>query len=269
MKRTAGLHAAPCAILALVLIASFSIPGYAQNLIVNGDFESGDIGWSFGGSPYPADIVSLAEWPCCPHSSPHWVILGFVNWNTDSLWQQFTIPSNAASATLRFWLLVTTENGGSSGDYLGVSLRSQSGPIEWLAAWRPPYWPQDIYVQYEFDLTPWIGQTVVLHFTSGNDGSDLTGFAMDDVIVTTTGSACSCPCHGDPQCDSVANVQDVVQTVNVAFRGAAPVFDPQCPKQRTDVNCDGYSTVQDVVKVVNVAFRGANPATEFCDPCAP
>ncbi|MEW5702803.1 MAG: hypothetical protein AB1792_11330 [Candidatus Zixiibacteriota bacterium] len=78
---------------------------------------------------------------------------------------------------------------------------------------------------------------------------------------------CSCPCHGDPQCDGIPNVQDVVQTVNVAFRGAAPVFDPNCPKERTDVNCDGVSTVQDVVKVVNVAFRGASKATEFCDPC--
>jgi len=80
-------------------------------------------------------------------------------------------------------------------------------------------------------------------------------------------SLCSCPCHGDPQCDGVHNVQDVVQTVNVAFRGYAPVFDPQCPHQRTDVNCDNVTTVQDVVKVVNVAFRAASPATEFCTPC--
>jgi hypothetical protein len=55
--------------------------------------------------------------------------------------------------------------------------------------------------------------------------------------------------------------------VFVASRGATPVFDPNCPRERTDVNCDGFSTVQDVVKVVNVAFRGANPATEFCGPC--
>ncbi|MEW5702074.1 MAG: SBBP repeat-containing protein [Candidatus Zixiibacteriota bacterium] len=88
-------------------------------------------------------------------------------------------------------------------------------------------------------------------------------------FATIKYSQCFCPCHGDPQCDSVANVQDVVQTVNVAFRGSAPAFDPNCPRERTDVNCDGFSTVQDVVKVVNVAFRGANPTTEFCDPCAP
>jgi hypothetical protein len=80
-------------------------------------------------------------------------------------------------------------------------------------------------------------------------------------------AACSCPCHGDPQCDGVPNVQDVVLTVDVAFRGSAPVFDPSCPRERTDVNCDTYSSVLDVVKVVNVAFRGWGPDTTFCAPC--
>lgn len=85
-------------------------------------------------------------------------------------------------------------------------------------------------------------------------------------------STCLCPCHGDPVCDSVPNVQDVVATVNVAFRGAAPTFDPTCvqgnPAERTDLNCDGVTTVQDVVRMVNVAFRGADPSTQICDPCA-
>ncbi|HWO56140.1 MAG TPA: hypothetical protein VNN55_01090 [bacterium] len=82
---------------------------------------------------------------------------------------------------------------------------------------------------------------------------------------------CACDCHGDPVCDAViSNVQDVVVTVNVAFRGAAPVVDPNgaCPYETTDLNCDGATSVIDVVKIVNVAFRGANPATEYCNPCA-
>jgi len=95
---------------------------------------------------------------------------------------------------------------------------------------------------------------------SGNEGGP-----SNEVSV----GPCACPCHGDPQCDGVTNVQDVVKTVDVAFRGAARVFDPNCPRQRTDVNCDGVTSVVDVVKEVNVAFRGANPATQFCDPCAP
>jgi len=97
--------------------------------------------------------------------------------------------------------------------------------------------------------------------------TDAAGNADTCSFLVNVYIPCICPCHGDPQCDSVANVQDVVQTVNVAFRGSAPVFDPDCPRERTDVNCDGFSTVEDVVKMVDVAFRGSNPATEFCEPC--
>lgn len=95
------------------------------------------------------------------------------------------------------------------------------------------------------------------------------GAPLRDSAVWSVTVGCTCACHGDPLCDRVANIQDVVKTVEVAFRGVAPVADPACPKQRTDVNCDGVTTVVDVVKVVNVAFRGANPATEYCEPCGP
>lgn len=81
---------------------------------------------------------------------------------------------------------------------------------------------------------------------------------------------CACDCHNDPVCDAViSNVQDVVATIGVAFRGAAAIGDPNgaCPFETTDMNCDGVTSVIDVVKVVNVAFRGANPATEYCVAC--
>lgn len=84
------------------------------------------------------------------------------------------------------------------------------------------------------------------------------------------GGGCACDCHNDPVCDAViSNVQDVVATIGVAFRGAAAIGDPNgaCPYQTTDMNCDTFTSVIDVVKVVNVAFRGANPATEYCVAC--
>jgi len=103
---------------------------------------------------------------------------------------------------------------------------------------------------------------------SGADADGQT-MAAPPHKVTVSYSTCSCPCHADPQCDSIVSVQDVVLTVNVAFRGAASVTDPGCPRRQTDVNCDGVTTVADVVKVVNVAFRSGSRATNFCDPCAP
>jgi photosystem II stability/assembly factor-like uncharacterized protein len=84
---------------------------------------------------------------------------------------------------------------------------------------------------------------------------------------------CACQCHGDPapvgSCDGATDILDVVQTINVAFRGAAAVPDPNvaCPFETTDVDCDHSTGVLDVVRMINVAFRGANRATEFCVPC--
>lgn len=95
--------------------------------------------------------------------------------------------------------------------------------------------------------------------------------SKDTIInVEFAASACTCPCWADPVCDAIrSNVQDVVVTVNVAFRGSPGVFDPGCAIERTDVNASGFTNVQDVVAVVNVAFRGASAASNFVNPCGP
>jgi hypothetical protein len=79
---------------------------------------------------------------------------------------------------------------------------------------------------------------------------------------------CSCPCHGDPACDGVVDVTDVVVTISVAFRGTAAPLDALCPDApggRTDVNCSGATDVIDVIQVIGVAFRGQ--VAQFCNPC--
>jgi hypothetical protein len=85
------------------------------------------------------------------------------------------------------------------------------------------------------------------------------------------GGGCACDCHADPGgfCDGVTDILDVAQAVNVAFRNAAALLDPNpnCPYQTTDANCSNSTDVVDVVKFVNVAFRNFSPATEFCNPC--
>lgn len=111
-----------------------------------------------------------------------------------------------------------------------------------------------------------IGQSQSLSFTAGQ------GYWYG-APVTSGPPTCACDCHADPApfgaCDGFQDVLDVVQTVNIAFRGAPSIIDPNpnCPYETTDTNCSQSTDILDVVKMVNVAFRGANPATEFCDPC--
>jgi PKD repeat protein len=88
--------------------------------------------------------------------------------------------------------------------------------------------------------------------------------------VTVMPCPCGCDCLGDPSnCDGVVNITDVIEAINVSFRGAFSLFDPNggCNFERTDVNCSSSTDVLDVVKFINVSFRGADQATEFCHPC--
>lgn len=80
---------------------------------------------------------------------------------------------------------------------------------------------------------------------------------------------CICYCAHEPDCNGECDVIDVVSTVNVAFRNAAPMPDPSqlCPWQRTDVNCDQHTDIIDLVMVVSCAFRNALADTLFCSPC--
>jgi hypothetical protein len=89
---------------------------------------------------------------------------------------------------------------------------------------------------------------------------------LSPVVYPIEFSVGGCVCHGDPRCDSVVNLQDVVAVVDEAFRGAPPVVDSLCPHtSRSDVNCDCGVSVVDVVLMVNRAFRGS--ADPFCNPC--
>jgi len=135
----------------------------------------------------------------------------------------------------------------------------------------------DLYIMVSLDKGRSIGagETLSYVLVYASDTIDEASFkakvdAGAALAATVFPSGCTCPCWADPLCDGIrSNVQDVVATVNVAFRNVAAVTDPGCPKQRTDVNADGVTSVVDVVKVVNVAFRNASVATEFVNPCAP
>jgi hypothetical protein len=82
-------------------------------------------------------------------------------------------------------------------------------------------------------------------------------------------AGCACDCAHDPQCDGLTDIFDVTHAVNVAFRNAPAMPDPNslCPWQTTDVNCDGITDIFDVTRLVNVAFRNGDPGAEFCAPC--
>ena len=92
---------------------------------------------------------------------------------------------------------------------------------------------------------------------------------LDEIRISNVARSfkCFCGCHADPICDRQVNILDVVETVNVAFRGQTIEPDESCTVERTDVDCSDLTNVVDVVKMIDVAFRSADPAVKFCDPC--
>ena len=117
--------------------------------------------------------------------------------------------------------------------------------------------------------TQWVDITVSVD-TEMNEVCGVTQSLSQYALAEPVAASCACDCHADPAaCEGTIDILDVVQTIGVAFRGVAPVADPNanCPYETTDVDCSSATDVLDVVRIVNVAFRGGNPATEFCDPC--
>lgn len=61
----------------------------------------------------------------------------------------------------------------------------------------------------------------------------------------------------DVNCDCVLDIVDVVNVVNIAFRGGAcPCLGATCPQ--ADLNCSGAIDVVDVVGEINCVFRGGS-----------
>lgn len=93
-------------------------------------------------------------------------------------------------------------------------------------------------------------------------------------VLPITFAVDPCRCIGDPICDGVTNVQDVIAVIDAAFRGVPEAPDSFCPIDPvaasgvTDVDCSGVTNIVDVVTTVSVAFRGAAASSVFCAPCA-
>lgn len=168
----------------------------------NGEFEY-DGGWVIPANEYPAGY-STAE----AHGGNRSMRVGIAEpadnqYSFSSTWQWVTIPSDSASATLRFWLYPisgetarltqaadrpprTLQEIATAGDSQYVLILDATDQI--LATLVHQRDNSQAWRSYQFDLRGYAGRTVKLYYGVYNDGwSGATGIYVDDVSLELCG----------------------------------------------------------------------------------
>src|SRR5829696_3295437 len=131
------------------------VPG--AELLLNRGFESGNVTWTA-----TAGVINNSTQRTPRTGSWYAWLDGYGTTHTDSLFQQITIPSTATSATLSFWLKITTAETTTTTafDTLRVQIRNSSNTVLSTLATYSNLNKTTGYVLKTFDVTAFRGQTV-------------------------------------------------------------------------------------------------------------
>ena len=153
-------------------------------LFGNPGFESGNTIWS----STPA-VIDASNFGSAPRTGTVKAWLdGYGTTHTDDLWQTVTIPAGACSATLSFWLKITTAETTTvtAFDRLTVTVRNTAGTVLSTLATYSNLNKSTTYLQKSFDVTSFKGQTVRIQFHGTEDFSLQTSFFIDDTALNVT-----------------------------------------------------------------------------------
>ena len=148
----------------------------ASQAVTNGGFESGT-------SPWTGDTGAIGAFSGqSAHSGTRYAWLaGYGSAATDTLSQTVTVPSGCATATLKYWLHIDTdESGATAYDAFQVKVNgTMKQTYSNVSAGTG-------YTQRTLDLSQYIGQQITLTFTATEDSSLQTSFVVDDATLTTS-----------------------------------------------------------------------------------
>ena len=156
-------------------------PPTGSQLLLNPGFESGNNGnWTatagviYNGTGQPARSGSWKAWLC-----------GYGSSHTDYAYQQVTIPSTATSATLSFYIRITTSEttGSIAYDKVSPQIMNSSGALLATLATYSNLNANSSYVLKSFDVTAYRGQTIRVRFYATEDSSLQTSFVIDDTAL--------------------------------------------------------------------------------------
>ena len=147
--------------------------------VVNGSFEGSLTPWtkSGNGAFYTANGGNA-------RSGSGYTYLGAGNNRTGYTYQLVSIPSNASTANLTFWLNISTnESGNTAYDFLEARLYNSSGSFVTTLESFDNTDAGGYSQQGSYNLSAYKGQSVYVLFYVTTDGSLSTTFRVDDVSV--------------------------------------------------------------------------------------
>ena len=155
-------------------------PAPTSQLLLNPGFESGNVSWV-------ADAGVITNSTANTPAAGLWYawLNGYGSSNTDYLYQQVTIPSNATAATLTFYLKIDTAETTTTTAYdtLTVTVRdSNNSVLKTLATYSNLHKSQG-YVLRTFDLLAYRGRTIRVYFHGREDSTLFTSFAIDETAL--------------------------------------------------------------------------------------
>jgi N-acetyl-anhydromuramyl-L-alanine amidase AmpD len=174
-------------LVSILLLHTGQLANAQTELISNGGFESGNNGaWHWTASNGICPISNAGN---LAHSGSWYDWQGGDLNLIDSVYQDVTIPANASSATLSFYYNINSQEGNTVAyDTFTVTIRNTSGTIlatvgNWSNMNQDAGPGNPYYHRVTYNLLPYAGQTIRIHFSSSNNSTRVTNFRVDDVSV--------------------------------------------------------------------------------------
>jgi len=155
-----------------------------EQSLLNPGFESGAVSWLTS-----SGVIDGTTSGSTPRTGSYKAWLnGYGSAMTDYVYQDITIPSTACSASLSFWVKITTSETTTTSafDKLAIQIRDSAGAVKATLATYSNLNKSTAYAQKTFDLAAYKGQTIRVYFNGAEDSTLATSFFIDDTALTIT-----------------------------------------------------------------------------------
>jgi len=149
----------------------------SAQLLGNSGFESGATTWT-----QTSGVISTTSGTNVPYAGSYFAWLdGYGSAHTDTLTQSVTIPSTCTTATLSFYLKVTTAETTTSTAYDKLTVKAGSTTLATYSNLNASG-----YTLRSFDVSSLKGQTVTISFSGVEDSSLQTSFQVDNTALNVS-----------------------------------------------------------------------------------